>query len=337
MPPKGSSKAKSQANGKAQKKESAPVKDNATTSNTDVKEQKADEPVAISKSTTLSKKRKNAANENEANKAARRSGRSAPKSQPSQEQLLNYMLSKDAEELLRPDDETEDMKKRGKIRTYSSSVMNPFEELLCAVVLSRPISHRLGLRSIRTLLNDPYNFTSAKAVQSAGAEKRHQALWDARTQHKGKTAEQIGMIADVVLEQFTASGDKDGTQLQKLLDDSKGDVDKALDTMQAQIKGMGATGQKIFLRRVQWLWKDAFPYIDDRTMGSLNKVGLPDDAEELRKLVEQHWKNLGKANLAGNDEAAKKRRAFVLILERAVGADLEDKIDALMAAAAESK
>jgi hypothetical protein len=213
--------------------------------------------------------------------------------------------------------------------------MNPFEELLCAVILARPISHRLGLRSIRTILNDPYNFTNAKAVKNAGSKQHEKSLWDAKTQHKGKTAEQIGQIADVVLEKFTASGDKDGTQLQKGLDDHGGDVDEALDDLKDSIKGLGPTGTNIFLRRVQWLWSAGYPYVDDRTSLSLRKLGLPEEAEDLVKALDQHWSKMRKKDLAGKDDAAKKRRAFVTVLERAIGADLEGKIDALLEATAE--
>lgn len=293
-------------------------------------------PVAAAEDdTSKSKKRKTPSASDEPQKSARRSGRSAAKSQPSREQLLSFMLSKDAEELCRPEDESEDIKTRGGgIKTYSSSVMSPFEELLCAVILSRPISHRLGLRSIRTILNDPYNFSTPKAIQAAGQEKCHQALWDARTQHKAKTAEQIGSIADVVLGKFTAKDDTDGTQMRKLLDDCDGDVEKALDTLKDSIKGLGATGLNIFLRRVQWLWEKGFPYVDDRTSLSLRKLGLPEEAEDLRKVVEQHWGKLQKKGLAGEGDAQKRRRAFVVILERAVGADLEGKVDELAAAAA---
>lgn len=300
-----------------------------------------EEPKAENKPTTQkgeatkSNKRKTPSAKDEPQKSARRSGRSAPKNQPSQEQLLNFMLSKDAEELCRPEDESEDIKTRGAgIKTYSSSVMSPFEELLCAVILSRPISHRLGLRSIRTILNDPYNFSTPKAIQKAGQEKAHQALFDARTQHKAKTAEQISTVADVVLENFTAKGDTTGTQMHKLLDDSGSDVDKALDTLKATVKGLGGTGLNIFLRRVQWLWENGYPYVDDKTSLSLRKLGLPEEAEDLRKAMEQQWSKLQTKGLAGEGEAAKKRRAFVIILERAVGADLEGKVDGLVAAAA---
>lgn len=279
-------------------------------------------------------KRTKSDQDDEPRKAARKSGRNKPTSQPSHPDLLKFMLSTEAQELCRPDDESEDIKSRGQIKTYSSGVLNPFEELLCAAILSRPISHRLGLRTIRTVLNEPYNFNSAKAVAEAGDEKRHQAVWDAKTQHKDKTAKEMGEIAETVLESFTADGDQDGEKLQKVLDDSEGDVDAALDTLKRGIKGIGPTGLDIFLRRVQWLWSSGYPFIDGkRTAKSLESLGLPSEAKELQSLVDRHWSTIAPKDIAGDDEAAKKRRAFVLILERAVGADLETKTNALLEAA----
>lgn len=289
---------------------------------------------ALSETTKSSNKRKQTSNDDSKQpaKASRRSGRGDTKPQASQQSILKYILSDDAAELCRPDDETEDINARGKsTRTYSSAVLNPFEELMCAVILSRPISHRLGLRSIRTVLNEPYNFTSAKAVQDAGEDKRHQALWDAKTQHKGKTADQLAGLSATVLEKFSSDGDKDGSNLAKMLESD--DVDETLALLKKDVKGLGPTGIDIFLRRVQWLWKPAFPYVDSRTWQSLKQLGLPPDSEELQKLLAEHWSSLGTSHLAGEDEEARKRRAFVIVLERAIGADLEGKVDQLIEAA----
>jgi hypothetical protein len=279
------------------------------------------------------KKRKNTAANDGPQKASRRSGRSAPKSQATTQDLLKYLLSPSAEELCRPEDETAAVKDKH-IRTYSSAVLTPFEELLSAVILSRPISHRLGLRTIRTVLNDPYYFTTAKKVQEAGQEKHFKAVWDARTQHKAKTAEQIGLIGSVVLAEFTTNGDKDGTQLSKVREMAGKDVEKEREILKDKIKGLGKTGLDIFCRRVQWLWDESYPFVDGRTEQALHRMGLPTEAEDLQKLVEQHWNTFDTKHLTGDDASAKKRRAFVIVLERATSADLEGKTEALLEAAA---
>ena len=75
------------------------------------------------------------------------------------------------------------------------------------------------------------------------------------------------------------------------------------------------------------MWPEIYPFVDGRTEGSLEKVGLPSDAEELRDLLKENWTELKEADLQGKDEEEKQRRAFVRILERAVGVDLEGNID----------
>lgn len=134
-------------------------------------------------------------------KAPRRSARGAPQSQPDAVKLVNYLLSPASLDSCRPKDEIEDVKNRSSdLRTYSASTFNPFEELMCAVILSRPISHALGLRSIRTLFNDPYNYTIPKRIRDAGFDPVRKALDEARTQHRQKTAEELIILADAVVD-----------------------------------------------------------------------------------------------------------------------------------------
>ncbi|KAI5194786.1 hypothetical protein E4T39_08518 [Aureobasidium subglaciale] len=265
----------------------------------------------------------------------RKSGRGAQKAAPTTEQLLNYLLSPASTELCRPDDESDEVQSRGEdYKTYSSSALTAFEELICAVVLSRPISHKLGLRAIRTILNDPYSFTTPAAIISAGKEKRHQALEEAKTQHKDKTAEQIGLVADVVAHKF-CKDDKD-TSLDKLREQASKGWDMERDLLQENIKGVGKTGLDIFFRRVQWLWPEAFPFVDERSSRGIEKLGLPKHPDELAKVLDRYWAKLNTSHLVGGDKETKKRRAFVVICERATAADLEGKSDAILESAASS-
>ena len=87
------------------------------------------------------------------------------------------MLSKDAENLCRPQDETKALESRrnpDSTMTYTSSVFTPFQELVSAVILCRPISHTLGVRAARTLFNAPYELTTAVKIKEAGSVKLHE-------------------------------------------------------------------------------------------------------------------------------------------------------------------
>lgn len=287
----------------------------------------------LEKPSAKTNKRKNAEKVAESNKAIRQSSRRSMK--PNATQLLNYLLSPAVTTLCLPKDE-EERPPSANTRTYTTHVpLSPFEELLCSMVLSRPISHRLGQRAIKTLLNEPYSFTTPKALRDAGPEKREQALWDARTQHKQKTADQLGGLADVVIDQF--SNGEDDNQLSRLRSESNKEMETMRQNLQSSIKGVGKTGLDIFFRRVQGWWAECYPFVDPKTEDSVAKLGLPRGEEELQVFIDQHWSDLKIDDInGGEDSDMSKRLVLVRILERAVNADLENKIDDLLDEAAKS-
>lgn len=253
-----------------------------------------------------------------------------PKPDPTMFQTLKYLLSPEALDLCRPNDESKELASKPQdkdYRTYSGTAFTPFEELLSAVILSRPISHSLGHRSIRTILNSPYNFNTPKAIRKAGQKKAHQSMFDARTQHKEKTAIGIVKLADVVAEKLA---DEDDTTLEKVRKQCKYDVGKEGELLKSSIHGMGNTSLNIFFRRVQWLWPERFPFMDERTESAAAALGLPDDAEELYDSVDAMWEELDSSQFEGKDEDEKKRRAFVVLLERIIGAHLEKKVNKVL-------
>lgn len=273
-----------------------------------------------------SKKRKADTLSTSSNKAARRSARSAPSASVDPLKMLQYLLSPASLDMCHPKEETEDLETRGAdTRTYSSSTFTPFEELVCATILSRPIGHMLGLRSIRTIFNAPYNLTSPKAIRKAGNEGCREALDKARTQHRQKTAEELVILADAVVDTL-GKGEED-VSLEKVREECDKDVEKEREMLKKNVKGLGKTGLDIFGRRIQGIWKEWYPFVDERTLGAIEKLGLPGDTDGLRDLMEEHWEKLDVGSIRAQDESEKKRKAFVRILERAVGADLEGKID----------
>ena len=156
------------------------------------------------KKSSVPSKRK-VAPKDEPSKVPRRSARGAQQPSVHPVKMLQFLLSSSSSstDLCRPKDEIEDLKTRGaNTRTYSSSNFTPFEELICAVILSRPISHALGLRSIRTLFNEPWNLTTPKALREAGPEGRRKALDEARTQHRQKTADELGNLAEALADKL---------------------------------------------------------------------------------------------------------------------------------------
>jgi len=261
----------------------------------------------------VGEKRKKSTSPNEAVKAAKTEPLLTPDPKVAND-VLKFLLADAAVPFTRPAGaEPIDADER----TYFD-LLTPFEELLCAVVLSRPISHRLGIRTIRTLLNEPYSFHDAETIKKAGPEKVRHAFDDARTQHKEKGAEEIRLLADAVL-----SNDWHN-DLSELRAKAKYNVAEEREILRKNVKGLGPTGLDIFFRRVQWQWEEAYPFIDSRTQQALGKLGLPTEAQELRKMMEDDWGRFEKGRTVDMEED--RRRAFVVVCETALGANLERKI-----------
>lgn len=304
-----------------------------------IKKSGADPP----QSGKANKKRKHDSEaEDGSNKAPRRSdrssGRGGEKHFPEPLKLIKYLLSHDSASLCRPKHETEALEEDPNLRSYTGTIpLSPFEELLAAVILSRPISHSLGQRSLRYLINEPRNLTNPKAIRSCTVEKLHQWLDEAKTQHKAKTAEQILGLANVVVEKGWAEDDEDATLSglrKQIRSDSVGRENgqqRLKEMLKNGIKGIGETGTDIFLRRVQGIWVELTPFVDKRTRGSLEKLGLPSLGKQLLELIETNWKDLDVKNLAGENDKDKQRLAYVLLLERAVGVDLEGNVEEALA------
>ncbi|KAL0264494.1 hypothetical protein SLS55_000444 [Diplodia seriata] len=256
---------------------------------------------------------------------------STMKPSEAQRKMLRFLLSPRALPYTAPEAEAS---QPSDVRTYATARLTPFEELLAAVILSRPISHTLGQRAVRALLNPPYALTTPGKVKAvAGTGKVQDALWEARTQHKEKTAEEIGGLAEAVVQRWGDGEDGDGG-LEGVRVEAGWDVGEERKVLKEAVKGLGETGLDIFCRRVQWLWQEVYPFVDGRTKGALEQLGLPGEAMGLRKLFENGWDDLGVTDIGLKDEEEKKRRAFVLVLERAVGASLEEKVQEVLTEAA---
>ena len=200
------------------------------------------------------------------------------------------------------------------------------------MILSRPIGHMLGLRSIRTIFNPPYEFTTPKKIREAGNEGCRKALDEARTQHRQKTAEELVLLAEAVVDRL-GHGDED-VSLERVREESGHECEKEREMLRKNVKGWEKTGLDIFGRRIQGVWPEFYSYVDQRTLAAVEKLGLPGSADKLRNLVDEEWGNLQVKDIEPKDGEEKKRKAFVRILERAVGADLEGNIDSIKSEAA---
>jgi hypothetical protein len=207
------------------------------------------------------------------------------------------------------------------ILRYPQSRLTPFQNLVAACLLSKPISHKLGLRTIQTLLNPPFGLRTLDDLDEAGYEGRRKVMWEARTQHKEKTAAQLGDVCAGVRE---LCGDRDSEEelnnmagiREQLEGLETGDATDKVVQLLTQVKGIGPGVAGIFLRRVQGDWSEVFPFADDRSLAAAKRLGLikdGGDAEDLAKLV--------------NGDRTK----LVRLLDTLIGLDLEKKLDEAVA------
>lgn len=201
---------------------------------------------------------------------------------------------------------------------YPHSHLTPFQNLIAACLLSKPFSHRLGLRTVQTLLNPPFGIRTVSDLDEAGYEGRRKIMWEARTQHKEKTAGQLGDLVDGVREICGDVKDEDDlSELRAVREQLEGmEPKQAQDKVQeilTKIKGVGPGVAAIFTRRVQQDWEEVFPYADDRAVKAAQRFGLlgggDDPADELAEQV-------------GRD-----RVKYVRLLDTLVGLELEKVLD----------
>ncbi len=356
MPPKKSQAAKAASKKDSKlpshaKKDSKEIKHDAEAENNDAPEEP--EPVEANGDNGGKKRKSPPTSASKATKAVRQSTRGSS-ANPTPKQVLNFLLSKESLPYCFPDDELEFARDNPKSRSYSltsPSEFTPWEHLVCAHLLSKPLSHALGMRSIRTLLNPPYSFNTAVTVAEAGEKRVWEGLEDARTQHRQKTAAYIHGMADEFVDDN--KGGKGKREMMFELSEKANDEGSSgvVSFIKANVNGMGQTGGEVFCRRVQCVdgWGDAiWPFVDGKARDALGEVGLKvKDAEDLQSMIESQvdWtkvgdmglneKGLSKGELSGEEMEVQVQSEFVVLVERALGCVLQKNVPEMRKAAAE--
>lgn len=155
----------------------------------------------------------------------------------------------------------------------------PLFRLLCLSLLtSAPVQADIAMKA-------------AKALGEAGwttPQKLRGSTWQARVDTLNragyarvdeKTATQIAELNETLLSEY--DGD-----LRKLRAAAHGNVSAAHKALKA-FKGIGDVGADIFLREVQAVWPEFYPYADKGALKAATKLDLADDTTALAGLVSQ--------------------------------------------------
>ncbi|RJS91618.1 hypothetical protein [Salinisphaera sp. Q1T1-3] len=153
----------------------------------------------------------------------------------------------------------------------------PLFRLLClALLTSAPVQADIAMRA-------------ARAMGEAGwttPEKLAASTWQARvdvfdaagySRVDEKTATEMVAFNDYLMDAY--DGD-----LRRLRVEADGDTAVALRALK-RFKGIGDTGAAIFLREVQAVWPECYPFADRASLSMAETLGLPTDAARLARLV----------------------------------------------------
>lgn len=154
---------------------------------------------------------------------------------------------------------------------------SPLFRLLCySLLTSAPISAELAMRGARAMAEA--GWTTPQKLQASDWETRARVLNEsgyARVDEK--TATQLAEMNGALLETY-------GGDLRKLREAAEGSP-KALRKRLKAFKGIGGTGADIFLREIQLVWDECYPYADKAALSAAEKLGLKADADKLADKV----------------------------------------------------
>jgi endonuclease III len=151
-----------------------------------------------------------------------------------------------------------------------------YQLLVLATLLSTRISADIAVAAARELFAAGYRTPAAMAA--ASWQDRVDALGRGHyRRYDESTSTTLGKAAAQVTDRW--HGD-----LRRLRDEADGDAD-AIAALLTSLPGIGPTGASIFLREVQETWPSVAPYVDARMTRGARRAGLPDDPEELARLL----------------------------------------------------
>ncbi|WP_129657514.1 endonuclease [Rothia halotolerans] len=150
--------------------------------------------------------------------------------------------------------------------------------LVLSLLLSTRISSDLAVATARELFSAGWR--TPQRLRESTWQQRVDALGrGGYRRYDESTATRLDDAAALLLDRW--KGD-----LRRLREEAGGDVGRVSKLLQ-EFDGIGPTGASIFLREVQQVWPSVRPYADELVLKGARAAGLPDDAEELSRLVDE--------------------------------------------------
>ncbi|MFW5739772.1 MAG: endonuclease [Myxococcota bacterium] len=153
-----------------------------------------------------------------------------------------------------------------------------FQLLVASLMFSTRISAGNASRAVKALKKA--KLTTPKKMAEATWQQRVDVItWHGYKRYDESTATRLGQTSELLLDKY--KGD-----LRRLREEAERDVRREHELLK-QFKGVGDLGAGIFLREIQHVWTEAYPYADKRVVQAAERLGLPKDEKKLAKLVSQ--------------------------------------------------
>ncbi len=161
----------------------------------------------------------------------------------------------------------------------SRNTPSPLFRWLCASIL---FSARIGAKQA---------ISAARALTDTGwttAEKMAASSWEERTRvlnrsgyarYDESTSRMLGDVAVIMRDRY--QGDL------RRLREQAGEAPDEERRLLKDFKGIGDVGADIFMREVQVVWPELYPFSDKKAIAAAKRLGLADDAASLAQLVDR--------------------------------------------------
>lgn len=153
----------------------------------------------------------------------------------------------------------------------------PLFQLLCeSLLLSSRMAHEKAVQATTALKQA--DLATPKKMVEASCQQRIEVITNhCHSRFDTRGSKQLGRTADLVLRRYY--GD-----LRQLRAEARHDVAQEKRLLQ-QFHGVGSNGAEIFLREVQGLWGEVYPFADPKVTSAAKKLELPGDPQRLARLV----------------------------------------------------
>ncbi len=152
-----------------------------------------------------------------------------------------------------------------------------FQWLCASLLFSARIRADTALAAARALFRE--GLTTAETMAAATWEQRTRILNRAGyARYDESTSRMLGETSRMLLDRY--KGD-----LRNLREAAGRDPHEERRLLE-QFKGIGDVGADIFMREVQLVWEELYPFADRRGLSAAAKLGLGDSAQALARLVE---------------------------------------------------